>query len=86
MKNYCNIANSDLYNKTHFGTKVLIEEYHKEVFKCIKMIYDYPGSLKLEKLTFFIETRHSFGRTALMLSGGAGFGRFHFGLLAALFE
>ena len=88
MKNYCNISNSDLYNKTHFGTKVLIEKYHKEVFKCIKVIYDcHPGSLSLQqKLTFFAETRHSFGHTALMLSGGAGFGRFHFGLLAALFE
>ena len=38
------------------------------------------------KLEFFAETRHSYGRTALMLSGGAHFGKFHFGLLKALYE
>lgn len=37
-------------------------------------------------MTFFAETRHSFGHTALMLSGGATFGKFHFGVLKALYE
>lgn len=39
-----------------------------------------------QKLEFFAETRHSYGRTALLLSGGATFGKFHFGLLKALYE
>lgn len=30
-----------------------------------------------EKLNFFRETRHAFGRTALLLSGGGGLGSFH---------
>ena len=38
------------------------------------------------KLEFFSETRQSYGRTALLLSGGATFGKFHFGLLSALYE
>ena len=38
------------------------------------------------KLEFFAETRHAYGRTAIMLSGGANFGKFHFGLLKALKE
>jgi len=38
------------------------------------------------KLEFFAETRHSYGRTALLLSGGATFGRFHIGLIKALYE
>jgi predicted acylesterase/phospholipase RssA len=38
------------------------------------------------KLEFFAETRHSYGRTALLLSGGASFGKFHFGVLKALWE
>ena len=38
------------------------------------------------KLEFFAETRHAYGRTALMLSGGAAFGKFHFGVLKALWE
>jgi TAG lipase / steryl ester hydrolase / phospholipase A2 / LPA acyltransferase len=42
-------------------------------------------SLK-QKMQFFAETRHSFGHTALMLSGGATFGKFHFGLMKVLHE
>ena len=38
------------------------------------------------KLEFFRETRHAYGKTALLLSGGASFGKFHFGLLKALYE
>jgi TAG lipase/steryl ester hydrolase/phospholipase A2/LPA acyltransferase len=30
-----------------------------------------------EKLAFLKETRHAFGRTALLLSGGGGLGSFH---------
>jgi predicted acylesterase/phospholipase RssA len=37
-------------------------------------------------MTFFAETRHSYGHTALMLSGGATFGKFHFGVIKALHE
>jgi TAG lipase/steryl ester hydrolase/phospholipase A2/LPA acyltransferase len=39
-----------------------------------------------EKLSFFRETRHAFGRTALLLSGGGGLGSFHLGVIKALFE
>ena len=38
------------------------------------------------KLEFFAETRHAYGKTALLLSGGATFGKFHFGLIRALYE
>ena len=36
------------------------------------------------KLAFFNETRHAFGRTALLLSGGAALGFYHVGLITAL--
>lgn len=39
-----------------------------------------------EKLAFFRETRHTFGRTALLLSGGGGLGTFHIGVVKTLFE
>lgn len=38
------------------------------------------------KLAFFNETRHAFGRTALLLSGGAGLGFYHVGFVKALFD
>lgn len=37
-----------------------------------------------EKLAFFSETKHSFGRSALLLSGGASLGMYHFGVVKAL--
>lgn len=40
-------------------------------------------SLK-DKLAFFQETRHAFGHTALLLSGGGGLGVYHFGVIKAL--
>jgi TAG lipase/steryl ester hydrolase/phospholipase A2/LPA acyltransferase len=39
-----------------------------------------------KKLEFFAETRHSFGRTALILSGGGSLGKYHFGVMKALYE
>jgi len=37
-------------------------------------------------LTFFWETRQAFGRSALLLSGGATLGLYHLGVIKALFE
>lgn len=88
VKNLGGIASHELYDQCHFGTKRLIEKYHNEVIKCIQFIYYYKGTrLNMShKLEFFAETRHSYGRTALLLSGGATFGRFHIGLIKALYE
>jgi len=41
---------------------------------------------KANKLQFFDETLISYGHTALLLSGGASFGKFHCGLVKALYE
>uniref|UniRef100_M4B7J6 PNPLA domain-containing protein n=1 Tax=Hyaloperonospora arabidopsidis (strain Emoy2) TaxID=559515 RepID=M4B7J6_HYAAE len=38
------------------------------------------------KLAFFSETRHAFGRSALMLSGGGAHGFYHAGVIKALVE
>ena len=88
MKNICNISDPQLYNQCHLGTKRQIEKYIDEVLKCIRAIYSADANtMSIEqKLEFFAETRHSYGRTALLLSGGATFGKFHFGLLKALYE
>ena len=39
-----------------------------------------------DKLSFFNETRHAFGRSALLLSGGATLGLYHAGVLKALHD
>ena len=38
------------------------------------------------RLAFFNETRHSYGRSALLLSGGAALGFYHVGVVKALME
>jgi len=88
VKNIGGICNQQLYNISKIGTKQLIEDYHNEVIKCIQFIYYYQGrKIDLQKkIEFFSDTRHSYGRTALFLSGGAHFGKYHFGVLKALYE
>ena len=88
MKNIGNSSDPELYRHCHLGTKRIIEKYIDEVIKSLRTIYMAdPSNLSIEKkLEFFSETRHSYGRTALMLSGGATFGKYHFGLLKALHE
>lgn len=56
-----------------------IREYIQEVKAQLAMLTDWPeGGIELEeKLSFFKETRHAYGRTALLLSGGGGLGCFH---------
>jgi hypothetical protein len=54
----------------------LIEAYINEVVKQMNIICD-TESVEIstkDKLEFFTNTRQSFGRTALLLSGGATFG------------
>ena len=56
-----------------------IREYIEEVQKHLEAVTQYDGpDMSLEdKLNFLRETRHAFGRTALVLSGGGALGAFH---------
>ncbi len=45
-----------------------------------------PVLSPMQKLLFFRETRHAFGRTALMLSGGGSLAFFHIGVIRALLD
>lgn len=66
----------------------LIKEYIDEVSTQLKMICDSDCEdlLLEEKLAFMHETRHAYGRTALLLSGGASLGAFHVGVVKTLVE
>ncbi|KAI8891667.1 acyl transferase/acyl hydrolase/lysophospholipase [Globomyces pollinis-pini] len=79
---------SKLYEKTHVGTKALIEDYIDEVTKQINFIcdVDIPGFGINDKLEFLKNTQKAFGRTALLLSGGGTFGLAHMGTVKALWE
>jgi NTE family protein len=83
-----NMGNYKLYNKSHIGTKKLIEDYVSQV--CYSLDYlcdnDVPELPLDKKLGFFEDTSLSFGRPSLLLSGGATLGLFHLGVVKALWE
>lgn len=54
-----------------------IEEYITQVQGCLKHITSSESMSDQQKLNFLQETRHAFGRTALLLSGGGSLGAYH---------
>lgn len=88
IRNVANIARSQKRRQNLIKTPDLIREYLDEVKQQLEMIAAWPETeLPLaEKMSYFQVTRHAYGRTALLLSGGGGLGTFHLGVCKALFE
>lgn len=82
------INNHQLYNETHFGTKVLVHDFIQTVLECCIVVRDASESeLTLhQKRDFFRRAQRWYGRTALLLSGGAAMGYHHIGVLKTLIE
>ncbi|KAF5747959.1 Patatin-like phospholipase family protein isoform 1 [Tripterygium wilfordii] len=87
VRNLGNMCNPELH-KGRLHVPRLIKEYIDEVSTQLRMVCDSDSEeLALEeKLSFMHETRHAFGRTALLLSGGASLGAFHIGVVKTLVE
>lgn len=83
-----NIGNPALYTRSRVGTKHLVEEYITQVCEALDFLCDHPvpGFSVAQKFQFFRDTLKSYGRTTLLLSGGATLGMFHFGVIKALWE
>ncbi len=86
--NLGNITAPSLYAFARVGTKHLIESYVAEVVRCLDYLCagDFADFGAEEKIVFFKRTGTSFGRSAMLLSGGATLGMFHLGVIKALFE
>ncbi len=86
--NLANIGNPELYGYANVGTKALIVDYIAEVCSALEELcdLDHPDFTPAAKRQFFEETAKSYGRSALMLSGGATLGLFHVGVVKALFR
>lgn len=86
------MGNIDLYRHSYIGTKKLIERYVDSAVKTIedlveKSAYSIPTGMETKDLLEgMLYARQSFGRSALLLSGGATFGMSHIGVLKALYE
>ncbi|WCJ33336.1 Patatin-like phospholipase family protein [Euphorbia peplus] len=87
IRNLGNMCNPELH-KGRLHVPRLIKEYIDEVSTQLRMVCDSDTEeLSLEeKHSFMHETRHAFGRTALLLSGGASLGAFHVGVVKTLVE
>ncbi|KAG0645667.1 Triacylglycerol lipase 4 [Hyphodiscus hymeniophilus] len=86
------IGNIRLYKHSHVGTKDLIERYIDSTLATIQALLEsskhgLPEGLEMKDiLEQVVYARQAFGRSALLLSGGATFGMNHVGVLKALFE
>lgn len=91
-RNNFGLLHEGLFSKALAGTKVLVETYHNVVCAALDFVCDsevLPGDAPIPtdaRLAFFNEARHSYGRTALMLSGGAALGFYHAGVVKALMK
>ncbi|KAI4160417.1 MAG: hypothetical protein LQ342_005741 [Letrouitia transgressa] len=87
-----NMGNIKLYKHSHIGTKDLIEQYINSALDTIDSLLRVSERCKCDGLEskFILEqllfTRQAYGRSALLLSGGATFGMNHIGVLKALWE
>lgn len=86
--NLGNLANPRLYSHSAFGTKKLVTQYVDEVCRSLEYLCDteFENFSFTKKLDFFKATGQAFGRSALMLSGGAALGLFHLGVSKALWD
>ncbi|KAL0929649.1 nte family protein [Colletotrichum truncatum] len=86
------MGNVDLYRHSYVGTKQLIERYVDSAIQTIdglveKSQYALPeGMGQRDILESVLFARQSFGRSALLLSGGGTLGMSHIGVLKALFD
>ncbi|OLL23695.1 Lipase 5 [Neolecta irregularis DAH-3] len=85
-RNLADMGNARLYAVLRTGTKQLVEDYIREVEYSLDALLLCAGDVlpdeqRLECLT---AARQAFGRTALLLSGGAMLGLSHIGVIKAL--
>jgi TAG lipase/steryl ester hydrolase/phospholipase A2/LPA acyltransferase len=84
-RNFGNIAKNKLHEHFLFMPNTILK-YVQEVKHQLNTVLQSKEIDIKDKITFFRETRHSYGRTALLLSGGASLGSFHMGVVKALFD
>ncbi|MDY6919751.1 MAG: DUF3336 domain-containing protein [Pseudomonadota bacterium] len=77
-----------LYERARCGTKQLIHSYVAAMVQALEFIHQAPEAVisYAEKLDFFRRASHCYGRSALLLSGGAGLIYFHHGVVQELMD
>ncbi|KAG5951519.1 hypothetical protein E4U53_002916 [Claviceps sorghi] len=84
--NFVGVENARLYSQTYYGTKNLVQNFVDEVERSIKLLIRTKRLQLEEKRLLFKHVHANYGRTALCLSGGAGFAYYHLGLVRGLLD
>lgn len=82
------MAEPRLFERARTCGPKIVENYVRAALDAIELVEfgdDHSAPIDA-RLAFFNECRHAHGRTALLLSGGAGLGAYHLGVVAALRE
>ncbi|KAF9158965.1 hypothetical protein DFQ26_007049 [Actinomortierella ambigua] len=84
--NFAGVENTRLYSHTYWGTKRPVEDYVQEVTQSLEAVTESKHLTDEDKRQFLKHIYKNYGRTALCLSGGAGFGYYHLGVVRALLD
>lgn len=84
--NWVGIESARMYSRLYCGTKKLVENYIDEAEKSLHFLLTTTQLSVEEKRILFKRLNANYGRTALCLSGGAGFAYYHVGVVKALLE
>ena len=86
------MGNLNLYKHSHVGTKDIIERYITSALATLEALLEISAKAGCDGvetryiLEQVLSARQAFGRSALLLSGGATFGMNHIGVLKTLWE
>jgi hypothetical protein len=87
-RSHCGINNDRLFRDLRpalAGSKCIVEEFVSEMVSAIQFVAGEHCAIGAQpRLQWMLEARHSHGKTALLLSGGASFGLYHLGVVKAL--
>ncbi|KAG9028431.1 hypothetical protein FRB95_006509 [Tulasnella sp. JGI-2019a] len=84
--NFAGLESPRLYSETYYKSKDLVEAYATEVEQALVYIRESSKLSIEEKRKFFRSANTNLGASALCLSGGAGFGYYHLGVIRALLD
>ena len=91
-RNTAQMGNLKLYQYSHLGTKEIVERYIQTTLDAISSLVEASdkstehGTVTKVIYDDLLAARQSFGRSALLLSGGGTFGMNHIGVVKTLWE
>lgn len=87
-RNQFGVQHEEMHSYAMSGTKRVVIEYNDAMQNALEYLCSSDESkISLEeKFSFFSELRHAYGRTALLLSGGAYLGYYHMGIFKSLWN